>query len=118
MLLAVLQQNNVTNEYIHIVLVLSVIMTAAGYFATKEYEKKTKCMWFLLACLVFIPIAYVLYSLPIEKQAALFLLAVLSIYHVVWILKETHILKPDISHMVYGILDAITKVGLLTQIHI
>jgi len=117
MLLAVLQQNNVTNTYIHIVLVLNMIMVAASFFATKEYEKQTKGMWFLLALLVFIPIAYVLYSLPIEKQAALFLLGTFSIYHVVWVLKETHILKPDISHMAYGVLDIVTKVGLLTQIH-
>lgn len=117
MLLAVLQQNNVTKEYIHIVLVLNVIMIAAGYFATKEYEKQTKAMWFLLGCLVFIPIAYVLYCLPIEKQAAMFLLGTWCIYPILWILKETHILKPDISHMAYAALDTITKVGLLTQIH-
>lgn len=117
MLLAVLLQNNVTNEYIHIVLVLSSIMISADYFATKDYEKKTKAMWFLLGVLVFIPIAYVLYSLPIEKQAALFLLGALCIYQVVWILKTTHILKPDIASIAYAVLDTITKVGLLTQIH-
>jgi len=118
MLLAVLQQNNVTNEYIHIVLVLNMIMVAAGFFATKEYEKQTKAMWFLLACLVFIPIAYVLYSLPIEKQAAIFLLGIYSINHVIFILKETHILKPDIASMAYSAMDAVAKVGLLAQIHI
>ena len=117
MLLSVLQQNNVTNEYIHIVLVLDVIMIAAGYYATKDYEKKTNAMWFLLSILVFIPITYVLYSLPIEKQAALFLLGTLCIYQVIWILKTTHILKPDIASMAYAAIDTVSKVGLLTQIH-
>ena len=86
-------------------------------YATKDYEKKTKAMWFLLSMLVFIPIAYVLYSLPIEKQAALFLLGTLCIYQVIWILKTTHILKPDIASMAYAAIDTVSKVGLLTQIH-
>ena len=117
MLLALLRQNNVTDTYIHIVLVLNIIMIAAGYFATKTEDKKAKGMWFLLGCLIFAPIAYVLYSLPIEKQASMFLLAAWCIYPVIWTLKETHILRPDVSSIAYSLMDTVTKVGLLSQLH-
>lgn len=118
MLLALLSQNNVTNSYIHIVLVLNMIMIVAAYYATKTEDSKTKSMWFALRCLLFIPIAYVLYSLPIEKQASIFLCAVWSIYPIIWILKERHILKPDISNIAYAFIDTVSKVGLLSQLHI
>jgi hypothetical protein len=118
MLLAVLKQNNVTSEYIQIVLVLDFIMIASRFFATMDYEKEAKAMWFLLSCIVYIPIAYVLYSLPIEKQASMFLLGVLSVYPIIFILKETHILKPDITHIAYSIMDLVSKVGLVNMIHI
>jgi bacteriorhodopsin len=117
MLLALLRQNNVTNEYIQIVLVLNVIMITCGFYATKEYDKTRKAVWFLLGCIIFIPIAYVLYSLPIEKQVAMFLLGTWCVYPIIWTLKETHILKPDISNIAYALMDTISKVGLLSQIH-
>lgn len=118
MLLVILRQNNVTDPYIQIVLFLNVLMITSGYYATQPYEKSTKAMWFFLGAVLFIPIAYVLYSLPIEKQAALFMLATWSVYPFIWIFRETQYLKRDYANIAYALMDAVSKIGLLSLLHI
>jgi len=114
MLLALLRQNNVTDSYIQIVLFLNILMITSGYYATQPYEKSTKAMWFFLGVVLFIPIVYVLYSLPIEKQAALFMLGTWSVYPFIWVFRETQYLKRDYANIAYSLMDALSKIGLLS----
>jgi len=118
MLLALLRQNNVTDSYIQIVLFLNILMITSGYYASQPYEKSTKAMWFFLAAILFIPIAYVLYSLPIEKHAALFMLGTWTVYPFIWIFRETQYLKRDYANIAYSLMDALSKIGLVSLLHI
>jgi len=118
MLLAVLNQNNVTTEFIQITLILDTMMIAAGYFGINETDKNKKVAWFTLGCLLFLPILYILINLPIEKQAATFLAACWTLYPAIWLLKSNYILQDDATNIAYSVLDVVTKIGLLSQIHI
>ena len=118
MLMALLTNNNVTNSYIQIVLFLQVLMVASGYFSVKTEEKNKKWLWFLLGLTVFAPIAYALYSLPIEKQASMFILVCYSLYQFIWVLNTNYIMNDDVTNISYALLDSVTKVGLLNLLHI
>lgn len=118
MLLALLMNNNVTNSYIQIVLFLNVLMVASGYFSVKTEEKNKKWLWFFLGLVIFAPIAYVLYSLPIEKQASMFILVTYCLYQLIWVLNTNYIMNEDVTNISYALLDVVTKVGLLNLLHI
>jgi bacteriorhodopsin len=118
MLLALLSQNNITKEYIHIVLFLSITMIACNFFGINETDKIKKLIWFSVGTLIFLPIAYVLYNLPIERAAAWFLLGALCVYQIVWLLRANRTIREEPTNIIYSITDAITKVGLLKMLHI
>jgi len=119
MLAAILLQNNVTNHFISIVLILDFLMIGAGYFGVKEKKNPTKKLfWFLLGLILFTAISYVLFNMPIEKTAAMFTIGLWALYPIVWICKSNFILRDDETNMAYSFLDVASKVGLLNLIRI
>lgn len=116
MLLALLIQNNMTQEFINLVLFASILMVACNYFGIHETDKINKYAWFGAGVLLFLPVAYVLYNLPIEKYAGRFLLATLFMYEVIWALRATSTLKAEPTNIAYSLLDTITKIGLLNYL--
>ena len=118
MLLALLRQNNVTSDYTNIILILDMMMIGSGYFGVKEEDKTRKLAWFILGLVIFLPIAYALYNLPIEKSAALFLLCTWSLYPIIWLMRYNNLLRDDVTNISYTIMDIVAKVGLLSSMHI
>lgn len=116
MLLALLSQNNMTSEFIYVVLFVSILMVACNFFGINETDKTKKLAWFGAGVLLFLPIAYVLFNLPIEKTAAIFLLVTLSIYEVIWALRATSTIKAVPTNITYLLMDTITKIGLLNYL--
>jgi bacteriorhodopsin len=118
MLLAILLQNNLTSSYIHIILILDMLSIGCGYFSTKETDKTKKLYWFILSLALLLPVIYVLYTLTIERPAALFLLVTWLIYPIIYLLRFTNILREGPTNILYTLLDLITKLGLLENMHI
>lgn len=118
MLLAVLMNNPDALNYVNITMVLDVIMIGCGYFGIKELNKTKKLMWFLLGSVIFVPIAYVLLSMPYEKQLAHFLIGTWSVYPLIWILKANYVINEDATNIAYSLMDVISKVGLVNMINI
>lgn len=116
MLLALLSQNNITRDFIYLVLFASIAMVACNFFGINETDKTKKLAWFGAGVLLFLPIAYVLYNLPIEKTAARFLLVALIIYEVIWLLRATSKIKAEPTNIAYSLMDTITKIGLLNYL--
>jgi len=118
MLLAVLRQNNVTSSYTNIVLILDTMMIGCGYFGIKELDKTKKLLWFIVGLVLLLPILHVLYNLPIEKSAAMFLLCTWCIYPIIWLSRNNNVLRDDVTNVSYTVLDIVSKIGLLSNMHI
>ena len=91
-------------------------MVACNFFGINETDKTKKLAWFGAGVLLFLPIAYVLFNLPIEKTAAIFLLVALSIYELIWALRATSTIKAVPTNITYLLMDTITKIGLLNYL--
>jgi len=117
MLFALLTVNKVALPTILGLIGLDLSMIAAGYFAVKESDETKKMGIFLVGCLVFLPILYVLSKLKMAKAAVGLTLATWILYPIMWYVGEERIVTKTTENVAFSVMDVVAKVGLVNLLH-
>ena len=118
MLLAILSANGAPLVTKLAAVLLDTIMIGAGYYGAKETDEKKKIQLFLLGCLVFLPILYILSTMKRAKYAIYLTLVLWILYPILWYLDEENIISKTKANISYSVMDVVAKVGLVNLLHL
>jgi len=118
MLAALLYVNGVSLEVILSMVACDILMIVAGYLGTKAKEPLESKGYFALGMLAFLPIIGILLQQTLHRAAVYLTLAVWSLYPAVYWAEEYSTVDKKYTTIAYAIMDLISKVGLVTLIHV
>jgi len=100
------------------IVVLDLIMIAAGYFGSVTTNEQHKIIFFTVGCLVFLPILYILFTMKKAKYAVYLTLVLWTLYPIVWYADEKKFVSHATGNIIYSIMDTIAKVGMVNLIQL
>ena len=109
MLFGVLQAHNVPLTTTLALLLTTVLMIGSAVLSLSGNAN----FWFIIGCLLFLPILYYIFHLKINKPAIYLISLLWSIYPIVWMLDKDDILTGAQASNVFSLLDVLAKIGLL-----
>jgi len=112
-LAAILHANKAPVHTIIGILVLDLIMIGTGYLGVTQTDKDKKNALFILGCIAFLPILYVLFHQNKTKAAIYLTLLLWTLYPIVWYVDEINAIKKETTAIIYSIMDVIAKVGVV-----
>lgn len=112
-LVAILHANGASLHTILGIVALDLIMIGTGYLGVTQTDKEKKNALFILGCLAFLPILYVLFHQNKTKAAIYLTLLLWSLYPIVWYADEINVIKKETTAIIYSIMDVIAKVGVV-----
>ena len=112
-LIAILYANGATMHNILGIVILDLIMIGTGYLGVKQEDKTKKNILFILGCIAFLPILYVLFHQHKTKAAIYLTLVIWSLYPLVWYADEVEVITKETSTIMYSVMDVIAKVGVV-----
>jgi sensory rhodopsin len=118
MLLAILTVNGASVATKLGAVLLDLLMIGAGYYGAVEPDQRKKMQLFLLGCVAFIPILYIIYTMKRAKWAIGLTLVMWLLYPMVWYADETKAVASSTANITYSVMDVIAKVGLVNLLHI
>jgi len=117
-LFALLSVNKINTYKIAGLIALDLVMIGCGYLGMKSSDNTQKMAYFLLGCLVFLPIIYTLYKLKYARYAVYLTLATWILYPIMWYLGEEKIVGKTVESVSFSVMDVIAKVGLVNLLHL
>jgi bacteriorhodopsin len=112
MLIAILMNAKVEVTRIAGLILANSIMIWAGYKGTKSKDRDERRKWFVLGCLVLVPILWALSAL--KATAAITLTLIMwTLYPIVWLASEEFLITGKTATIAYAGMDVIAKVGLV-----
>ena len=118
MLAALLYVNDVPLDVILAMVACDILMILAGYLGTKTQNRTEANGYFALGMLAFLPIVMILLQQTKNRVAVYLTLITWSLYPIVYIVNEQELVEKKYTTIAYAILDLVSKVGLVSLLHI
>jgi len=110
-LAAILLKNGASWSTVGLYVLLDLVMIGAGYQGVQSKENKR--MWFILGCVVFVPILLALLDMKRTKSAVYLTLLLWILYPLVWVSEEERLIETSTSNECYTVMDVVAKAGLV-----
>jgi len=117
MLMAILIANKNSIELITIMVIADLVMILAGYMGIQTKETTKMFKYFLLGCLAFLPIIYILLVQKGNRVAVYLTLGIWLLYPIIYYLKEVDLTSEQNATVYYSVMDMIAKIGIVNLLH-